>query len=300
MRAREWLLLVILALLWGGSFFFAKVALAELGPLTVVFCRVAIAAAALNVVAGVAGQGLWRPGAPWGAFFVMGAINNALPFSLIFWAQTGIASGLASILNATTPLFTVVVAHFFAQDERMGPGKITGALAGLAGVAVLIGAHAGSALGAPLWGQVACLGASLSYALAGIYGRRFRTMGVPPLQAAAGQVTAAAMLILPIMLMAEPPWSMAAPRAGETWAALAGLGLLSTALAYVLYFRILAVAGATNLLLVTFLLPVTAVLLGVSILGERFESRHLIGMVLIGLSLAAIDGRLGRIRTAAK
>jgi drug/metabolite transporter (DMT)-like permease len=292
MRAREWSLLVLLSILWGGSFFFAKVALAELGPFTVVFFRVALAALALNIVASAIGASLWRVGTPWRQLLVMGALNNALPFSLIFWGQTTITSGLASILNATTPLFTVVVAHIFTRDERMTVRKLVGVLAGLAGVAILIGPD----LGGSIWGQIACLAAALSYAFAGIYGRRFKALGVQPLQAAAGQLTASAMLILPIMLLAEPAWPM--PSA-VTWSAVAGLALLSTALAYVLYFRILAAAGATNLLLVTFLIPVTAILLGAVFLGERLELRQFAGMALIGLGLVAIDGRIwARLRAA--
>lgn len=293
MRAREWSLLVLLSILWGGSFFFAKVALAELGPFTIVFFRVALAALALNIVASAIGASLWRAGTPWRQLLVMGALNNALPFSLIFWGQTAITSGLASILNATTPLFTVVVAHIFTRDERMTVRKLVGVLAGLAGVAILIGPD----LGGSIWGQIACLAAALSYAFAGIYGRRFKALGVQPLQAAAGQLTASAMLILPIMLLAEPAWPM--PSA-VTWSAVAGLALLSTALAYVLYFRILAAAGATNLLLVTFLIPVTAILLGAVFLGERLELRQFAGMALIGLGLVAIDGRIAARLRAAK
>ena len=293
MRAREWSLLVLLSILWGGSFFFAKVALTELGPFTIVFFRVALAALALNIVASAIGASLWRAGPPWRQFLVMGALNNALPFSLIFWGQTTITSGLASILNATTPLFTVVVAHIFTRDERMTVRKLVGVLAGLAGVAILIGPD----LGGSIWGQIACLVAALSYAFAGIYGRRFKALGVQPLQAAAGQLTASAMLILPIMLLAEPAWPM--PSA-VTWSAVAGLALLSTALAYVLYFRILAAAGAINLLLVTFLIPVTVILLGAAFLGERLELRQFAGMALIGLGLVAIDGRIWARLCAAK
>lgn len=295
MHAREWSLLVLLSILWGGSFFFAKVALAELGPFTVVFFRVGLAALALNIMASAVGQSLWRASTPWRQPVVMGALNNALPFSLIFWGQTTITSGLASILNATTPLFTVLVAHALTRDERMTVRKLFGVLAGLAGVAILIGPD----LGGSIWGQIACLAAALSYAFAGVYGRRFQAMGVAPMQAAAGQVTASAMLILPIMLFVDRPWELASPPSGIVWAALAGLALLSTALAYVLYFRILAAAGATNLLLVTFLIPVTAILLGAAFLGERLELRQFAGMALIGLGLAAIDGRItARLRAA--
>ena len=299
MSLRIWIWLVSLSVLWGGSFFFAKVALAELAPLTVVFCRVALAALALNLVLVMAGRNLFRAGAPFRSYAAMGVLNNLVPFGLIFWGQTQIESGLASILNATTPLFTLVVAHFITQDERIGGLKLGALVIGLGGVAVLMGPDAiGSSRG--IAGQIACLGAALSYAFAGVYGRRFGTMGIAPLEAAAGQVTASALLILPIMLMVDRPWLLPALPGATIWAALAGLALLSTALAYVLYFRILAVAGPTNLLLVTFLIPVTAILLGALILDERLQLRHFAGMILIGLSLAAIDGRIVRFLRPAK
>jgi len=293
MTWRVWFWLVSLSILWGGSFFFAKVALGSFGPLTVVFGRVALAALALNLVNPL------RRDAPWRSFLAMGALNNALPFSLIFWGQTHLASGLASILNATTPLFTVVVAHLLTDDEKVTAPKVAALLSGIAGVAVLIGPIAVAQPNDSLSGELACLGAALSYAFAGIYGRRFRIMGIKPLDAAAGQVTASSLLILPIMLSVEQPWNGAAPTA-TGWTALAALASLSTALAYVLYFRILAAAGATNLLLVTFLIPVTSILLGAVFLQERLEPRHFAGMALVGLGLVVIDGRIGRLLHPAK
>ena len=293
MALRVWLWLLSLSVLWGGSFFFAKVALGELGPFAVVFARVALAALALSLVVPL------RRDAPWPAYFAMGFLNNALPFSLIFWGQTEIASGLASILNATTPLFTLVVAHFLTADEKIDRTKIAALLTGLLGVVVLIGPDALTG-GAALCAQAACLAAALSYAFAGVYGRRFRRLGIAPTEAAAGQVTASAVLILPIMLIVDPPWLLPAPPSLVVWLALAGLALLSTALAYVLYFRILEAAGATNLLLVTFLIPVTAILLGALVLGERLEPRHFAGMALIGVGLALIDGRIAGLLRAAK
>lgn len=295
MAPRVWVWLLSLSVLWGGSFFFAKVALSELGPLTVVFVRVGLAALAFAAL----GLGPFRRQAPWSACFAMGLLNNALPFSLIFWGQTAIASGLASILNATTPLFTLVVAHILTADEKIDRTKVAALLAGLGGVIVLVGPDV--LLGrSGLWGQVACLGAALSYAFAGIYGRRFRRMGIAPAEAAAGQVTASAALILPIMLAVEQPWTLPAAPSLAVCAALAGLALLSTALAYVLYFRILAAAGAINLLLVTFLIPVTAILLGALVLGEKLEPRQFAGMALIGLGLTAIDGRIAGLLRPAK
>ena len=204
MALRVWLWLLSLSVLWGGSFFFAKVALGELGPFTVVFARVSLAALALALVVPL------RRDAPWRTYFAMGFLNNALPFSLIFWGQTEIASGLASILNATTPLFTLVVAHFLTPDEKIDRTKIVALLTGLLGVVVLIG-PAALVGGSALWGQAACLAAALSYAFAGVYGRRFRRMGIAPAEAAAGQVTASAVLILPIMLVVDQPWTLPAP-----------------------------------------------------------------------------------------
>ena len=193
MGLRVWIWLLSLSVLWGGSFFFAKVAIGELGPLTVVFARVALAALALNIVLAATGNGLFRRGTPWRDYVIMGLLNNALPFSLIFWGQTQIASGLASILNATTPLFTLVVAHFLTADEKIDPAKVAALLAGFAGVALLIGPEL-LVGGASVSGELACLGAAISYAFAGVYGRRFKTMKIAPIEAAAGQVTASTVL----------------------------------------------------------------------------------------------------------
>jgi drug/metabolite transporter (DMT)-like permease len=300
MAWRVWIWLLSLSILWGGSFFFANVAVGELRPLTVVFGRVGLAAIALNIVLAVAGHRLLRRGAPWRTFLAMGLLNNLIPFSLFFWAQTHLASGLASILNATTPLFTLVVTHFLTTDEKMNATKMAALLIGLGGVAVLVGPSASAYLDSGLWGQLACLGAAFSYALAGVYGRRFQRMGITPMEAAAGQVTASAILILPIMLAVDQPWTLPALPSPAVWAALAGLALLSTALAYVLYFRILAEAGATNLLLVTFLIPVTAILLGATFLGERLELRQVAGMAMIGAGLALIDSRIVAVLRPAK
>jgi drug/metabolite transporter (DMT)-like permease len=287
---RDWALLTALSLLWGGSFFFVEVALDALPPFTLVLLRVALAAAALHLFLRVSGLGMpagWRV---WAAFFGMGLLNNAIPFTLLVWGQTQISSSLASILNATTPMFTVLVAHAATRDERITGGRLLGVVIGFAGVAVMLGPDALAGLGDDLLAQIACLGAALSYAFAGVFGRRFKRMGVKPVQTAAGQVTASSLLLLPLALLVDRPWALALPGL-DVWAAVVGLALLSTALAYILYFRILSTSGATNLLLVTLLIPVTAILLGVMILGERLEPEHLAGMALIALGLAAIDGR---------
>jgi len=289
----DWTLLIVLSLLWGGSFFFIEGALAALPPFTLVLLRVSLAAAALHLFLRIRGLGMPAGRLVWAAFFGMGLLNNAIPFSLIVWGQTQIASGLAAILNATTPLFTVLVAHAATRDERLTGGRLAGVVIGFAGVAVMIGPGALAGLGDDLLAQLACLAAALSYAFAGVFGRRFARLGVKPVQTAAGQVTASSLLLLPLALLVDRPWALPLP-GPEVWAAVAALALLSTALAYILYFRILATSGATNLLLVTLLIPVTAILLGVAILGERLAAEHIAGMALIALGLAAIDGRPAR------
>ncbi len=297
MGGREWAMLLALAVLWGGSFFFNGVAVRELPSLTLVWLRVAVAAATLLLALRLLGQRMPTQGRVWAAFFGMGLLNNVIPFVLIAWGQHHIASGLASILNATTPLFTVLVAHLLTPDERLTPLKAVGVAVGFAGTVFMIGPDALGGLGIGVTAQLACLAGALTYAFAGIFGRRFRRMGVAPMATAAGQVCASTMLLLPVMLLVDRPWTLAMPHA-VTWGAVLGVGLLSTALAYVLYFHILAAAGATNLLLVTFLIPVSAILLGALVLGETLLLRHFLGMALIGAGLAFIDGRLPRLLAA--
>lgn len=288
MGATDWLLLVMLGTLWGGSYFFGKVALAQLPPFTVAVGRLGLAAAVLQVVVRVAGYRMPGSLRAWRAFWVMGLLNNAIPMSLILWGQIRIGSGLAAILNASTPLFTVLLAHFFTPDEPMTAKRIGGVLFGVAGVAVMIGPVALRGLDGGLLAQLAMIGAAISYACAGIFGRRFG--GAPPFVTAAGQVTASSLSMLPLSLILDRPWLLPRPDA-RTWAAVVGLALLCTALAYVIYFRILATSGASNLLLVTLLMPVNAVFLGITMLGERIEPRHVLGMALIAAGLATIDGR---------
>jgi drug/metabolite transporter (DMT)-like permease len=292
MSATDWLLLVALSILWGGSFFFGKIAVLEFPPLIVAFGRVAIAAAILLLLARMSGVALPGSLPAWQPFALMGLANNALPFGLILWGQTHIASGLAAILNATTPLFTVLIAHLATRDERLTPARLAGVISGLGGVVAMVGPDLLHDLGAEVAAQCACLFAAISYAFAGIYGRRFR--GEPPLRVAAGQLVMSSVMLAPLALGLDWPWAVAPPSAAA-WMALVALAALSTALGYLIYFRILARAGATNVLLVTFLIPVSAILLGALIFGEQLAARHICGMVAIALGLAAIDGRLIRL-----
>ncbi len=287
----EWGLLLSLSLLWGGSYFFAGVAVRELPTFVIVVARVGLAAVILWAVLRALGQRLPTDGRIWLAFFAMGALNNALPFSLIVWGQAHVASGVASILNATTPLFTVLVAHVLTADEKITPGRLIGVLLGLAGVTVMIGGAAVGELGVHMVAQLAFLGAALSYAFAGVFGRRFRALGVTPMATATGQVTASTVMLLPLMLYLDQPWTLPLPSPAAI-ASLVAIAGLSTALAYIIYFRLLASAGATNLLLVTLLIPVSAILMGVMVLDEVMAPKHFAGMALIALGLSAIDGRV--------
>ncbi len=288
MNTRAWLLLVTLSILWGGSFFFTEIALTQLGPFTIVFLRVSLAAAALMVYLRVSGQNLPADGGSRFALLAMGGLNNAIPFSLIAWGQVYLDSGVTSILNASTPLFTVLLAHFLTRDERLTSKKNAGVCIGIAGVAILIGPNAVAGLGDDLFAQLAILGAAFSYAIASIYGRRLR--GLPAPVAATGMLVGSSVLLLPLALVFESPFAVL-PTPGVLFAILT-IALLSSALAYLLYFRILAMAGATNLMLVTFLIPVSALLLGVFVLGEQIPASAYAGMAVIFAGLACIDGRL--------
>jgi drug/metabolite transporter (DMT)-like permease len=293
MGLTDWALLLTLSVLWGGSFFFSKVALSELPPLSVVLARVSIAALALFVYLRIRHQPIPTDATTWTAFLGMGLLNNLIPFTLLFWGQTQIASGLASILNATTPIFSILVAHVLTSDEGITRNKLAGIVLGFSGVAVLMAGDAMKTAGIPLLPILACLGAALSYGFAGVFGRRFRRMGISPATSAFGQVSATTLMMIPVVALVDTPWHLPMPGM-TTVAALLGLGLLSTALAYILFFRILAVGGAINSSLVTLLIPVSAILLGYLFLGERLASNHLAGMGLIALGLLSIDGRLYR------
>lgn len=290
-RPRDWARLLCLSLLWGGSFFCSKFALAELPPLTLVLARVVLAALALALVLRLSGQRLPRGRATWTAFLGMGLLNNILPFSLLFWGQTQIASGLASILNATTPVFAILVTRALVPGTEITPNRLAGVVLGITGVAVLMGGDAIAAQGFPLLPMLACLGAAFCYGLAGVFGLRFRQMQLSPVAGAFGQLAASSALMLPVALLHDRPWALPPPGAA-TLAAVLALAFLSTGLAYVLYFRSLETIGQLNTSLVTLLVPASAILLGALILGERLGPGHYAGLAIIALGLLAIDGRL--------
>ena len=279
----------MLAAVWGGSFFFGEIALREVPPLTITLHRVLWALPILALI--LFFKGIYVPRLPkvWGAYLVMGALNNAIPFSLIFSGQTQIESGLASILNGTTAMFAAVVAGLLLRDEPLTAKKIIGAALGIAGVAFIMGPRALTNFNPSNLAQIAILGATLSYAFAGVWGKT-ALAGQPPLMNAFGMLIGSTVLMIPIVLMFDGPPNLELSKG--VWGALIGMAALSTALAYVLYFAILVRAGAANLLLVTLLIPPFAVGLGVLFLGERMELEELIGFAIIGLGFAVTDGRL--------
>ncbi|MBL1242029.1 MAG: DMT family transporter [OCS116 cluster bacterium] len=291
MTTRHWALLIILSILWGGAFFFAAIAVKELPPLTLVFCRVFIAALSLYIFLKISGQKLPSDAKIWAAFLVMGLLNNIIPFSLLFWAQTNISSGLASILNATTPIFSILVAHFVLADERITFNKFIGVLLGFIGVAVLLGGAALTSSNLAIMSIVACLAAALSYGFAGVFGRRFKRLGIKPSVSAFGQLTGSSVLMLPLIIVFDQPWTLNLP--GQTAIlSILTLAIVSTAIAYLIFFNLLASVGAVNVMLVTLLVPVSAIILGSLFLDEQLETRHYLGMSLILLGLIAVDGRL--------
>jgi drug/metabolite transporter (DMT)-like permease len=284
-----WLQLLLLGAIWGGSFFFARIAVQVVPPLTLVLFRVATAAMALHIYLVSRGINFRDYRKHVFGFAGLGLLNNVIPFSLLFIGQTALGAGLASIFNATTPIWTVILATFLTVDEKITTAKIAGILLGIAGIVVMIGPGFLTGLGGPLWAELAVIAATVSYAIASILAKRFK--GIPPAVTATGQMTASTLVMIPIVLLHDglPHLNLITP---AVWSAIFGLGLLSTAFAYILFFSIVRASGATNASLVTLIVPVSAVLLGTIFLGETLAARDILGMALIALGLLIIDGRL--------
>lgn len=289
----DWLLLVVLGAIWGGSYFLVEIALVGLPVMPLVAARIVLAAAALWIFVLATRQRVPTDARTWFAFLVMGIMNNIIPFTLIVWGQVEITSSLAAILTATTPIFAVIVAALWLQDEPVTPAKISAIVIGFLGVVVMIGPDALREVGAAVLAQLAVLGAALSYSLASAFGKRFSAWGIKPVVSATGQVTMSSLVFGAIVLATHGtgPFLDADAR---SWLAVVTLAVLCTSIAYILYFRILSTAGATNLMLVTFLIPVSAIGLGVFVLDETLRPQEIAGMLMIGLALLAIDGRAYR------
>jgi drug/metabolite transporter (DMT)-like permease len=297
MNRSDWLTLVVLALIWGAAFLFISVAVHEVAPLTYVWLRLTIAAVAMWLFLWWRGESAGLPRRVWGSILVLALFNNAIPFVLFGWGQTHIASGLAAILNATTPIWGVVVAHLFTHDEKLSGRKLAGVSLGFAGVTVMIGPALLGSLGNNVFAQLACVTAALCYAFAGVWARRYRGMGLSPISVTTGQLTAGALVMLPAALIIDRPWLDAMPSL-KAIGAIAALAVVCSAFAYILYFRLIDRAGATNALLVTLLVPPVAIFLGSLVLHEVIEPRDFAGLALIALGLAAIDGRLLKLVSA--
>lgn len=283
----DWAMLTGLSILWGGSFLFGKMALSGFQPFTIVAGRLCLASLTLALILRIMAMPLPRGRQVWATLVGMGILNNAIPFSLIIWGQTQLGAGLASIINAMTPLFTVVVAHGLTKDEKLNAGKLAGVTSGIVGVAVLINPE--STGGHPL-ALMSCLGATVSYGFASVWGRRFRHLPITPIQTAFGQVTASACIMIPLALLVDHPWQSAQPGSVAILSLLV-LGICCTGFAYILFFQVLSRAGATAASLVTFMIPPSAIVMGILVLGESLGLAQLIGMGLIGTGLAAVDGR---------
>lgn len=288
MDGQDWGLLILLSVLWGGAYFSAGVAVRELPPLTVVFARVLLAALTLLPLFWYLGYSLPRSFADWRPFVGMGLLNNVLPFGLIFAGQTQITVGLSSIINAMTPLFTVLVMAGF-QQERLTANRVIGVLLGVAGVAVLRGIEGPVNAGQTL-GIVLCLGAALSYGLAALWGRKF-LVAVAPVKSATCQLLCSTVIMIVVVSLVDQPWTLVAPSQKAVWSLIV-LAVFGTALAYIVFFKILVRAGPSNVMLVTLLIPVTALLLGNIFLGEAIQLKELVGALIIGSGLLFIDGRV--------
>jgi len=291
MSIADWGQLGVLGVLWGGSFFFARIAVAEIPALALVLYRVALAAVALHLWLRIQGISFAPVIAKPGPFLGLALLNNVVPFSLIFLGQTRIGAGLASVFYATTPLWTVLVANAFTTDEKLSVAKLAGVGLGIAGVVVLVGPGSLSGPAGPAWAKLAIVGAAVSYAFAVVYAKRFRDM--KPSLVATGQLTASTVIMIPIVFLLYRPDEIITSNASII-AAVIALGTVTTAFAFILYFRLIASAGATNASLVTLLVPASAILLGVVFLGERLEPLEFAGLALIMSSLIVVDGRVFR------
>lgn len=286
-----WLLIGILSILWGGAFFLIEVGLRSYPPITLVFMRLALAVPPMWIAMRLMGERLPTEPRIWGLLAIVGALNCALPFILFFWGQQYLDSGYASILNATTPLWGVITAHFLTRDEKATPARVIGVLIGMAGIVVMVGPEATKGLSNNLLAQLACIVSTIFYSFAAIYGRRLSQTELTPMAVATGQTMMAALMMVPIVAVMDHPWTMAMPGLDSTLAGVT-LAIFSTALAYTLYFRLIDRSGASNAQLVAFLMPILAVILGIAFLGESLSGGQIAGAGLIAIGLAILDGRL--------
>jgi len=291
--AKGWGMLLLLSVFWGSSFLFVKIALEELSPLMIVVTRVTLAAIVSLSLMKLLSLSLPKGWSIWRSFLVMGMLNNIVPFLLIVWGQQYILAGVAAILNAATPAFTVIVAQLFTEDEKATAAKAIGISVAISGVAIVIGFNALTSFSITNLGQLAILFAGLSYAFASVFGRKFGRAGVAPLVVTTGQLVISSLLLLPAAFFVQPD-ALHLDISLKVLMALTGLAVISTAFAYLLYFKLIATAGATNATLVTVLVPVSAAFLTWLVLGEKLPDNAYSGMSVIVIGLLILDGRLIR------
>lgn len=284
----EWAALLALSVIWGGSYLFMKIAVVELPVFIIVFSRVALGAMTLGAILILTRHSFPVRFVQWRAFLGMGLLNNAIPMSLIGFGTQSISAGLASIINALTPLFTILIASRLTSDETLSPNKIIGVIIGFIGVIILIGPGLLFEHDIAVIGELACVGAALSYASSNVFGRRFARMGLKPLEIAFGQTTSASFMLLPLALLIDKPWTLTLPSSSVIVSVMA-LGILCTGIAYLLFFRVLTKSGATAIALVTLMIPPSAIALGSIVLGESLKPQHVVGMIVIAIGLIAVN-----------
>lgn len=290
MKIKIFIWLLILALLWGPSFLFVKVAVQDIPPLTLVAVRVSLATVMLYSILRAQGHSLPKFGSIWKHFAVMGFLYNAVPYVLLSWGQQYIDSAPAAILIGTTPLFTMILAHLFMANDRLTSTKTVGVIVGFGGLVVLLAPALLGGLQATIWGLLAAVVAAASYGGAIVYAQK-KLRGLPPLVGPTAQLTMAAIYLLPLSFVVERPYTMSLP----SWSAIGSLLLLtvfSTALAFVIYYRAMEISSATTLSMVTYMIPIVATILGVIVLHERLGWNAYLGCVLVVLGVMVVNGAL--------
>ncbi len=283
----DYLLLLAISAIWGSSFMFIKLAVADIPPMTLVAARLGLAALGLLLFLLATGRRLPRDWAVWRGFLVVAVVGNVAPFFLINWGEVTIDSGLAAILLATMPLATVVLAHAFTRDERLTPMTGLGMAVGFGGIVVLVGPEALAGFGREVVSQLAIVGAACGYAVSGVFVRRSRLVALPPAVTATGVLVTAALVAVPLALVVDRPWDLPAPGADSLWSVVV-LALLCTSFAYLILFRLLATTGATFVSLLNYMAPVFGVFWGALLLSEplRLDALGALGLILLGLALA--------------
>jgi drug/metabolite transporter (DMT)-like permease len=289
----EWLIFLALGFMWGSSYLFIKLAVDSFGTFTLIALRLLIGAAFLWVVLRASRTPVPRDRRVYGHLIVMSVINIAVPFGLITWAEQSVDSALAAILNATVPLFVIVIAPLFLPDEPIRVNGVLGLMIGFLGVVLIVSPGLATAAGT-LPGQLALLGSSVSYAIGNVYARR-NIQGQPPMIPAVFQVTFALVITGILAIAIERPWATATPDL-EAWISVVWLGILGSGLAYLAYFRLLLRWGATRTALVAYLLPVVGIVLGYLVLSEPIGLSLIAGTGLVIAGVALVNGRWGRRR----